>query len=138
VPPRVLGQAGCRESAEGFTEAPARVITNTDDLNRGAFCAESEVATAESNICVRLHNGRLLLSECKVSNSAINSVKRLNRDIGSKVGVWGREFGAQAIPMGDISGVYKRKNLVDAQNAGIAIVWERDVSPLVEFLRTAR
>jgi hypothetical protein len=125
-------------TAEDFTEVETGVITNVDDLARGEFCAESEVAGAKSDICVRLRNGRLLLIECKVSNSALNSVKRLNRDIGSKLGVWRAAFGAQAIPMGVLSGVFRRKNLIDAQNTGIAIVRERDLAPLVDFVGAAR
>ncbi len=123
----------------GFVEVPRRAtITNVDDLARGEFCAESEVARVKSDVCVRLHNGRLLLIECKVSSSPLNSVKRLIHDIGDKLGVWRTAFGAQAIPMGVIAGVFKLKNLEDAQTKGIAVVWERDLTPLAEFLRAAR
>jgi hypothetical protein len=96
-------------ATDGFTEVPRRrTITNVDDLARGEFCAESEVAGVKSDVCVRLYNGRLLLIECKVSGSALNSVKRLIHDIGDKVGVWRAAFGVQAIPMGVIAGVFKR------------------------------
>jgi hypothetical protein len=126
-------------TAEGFREIPTRrSITNIDDLARGEFCAECEVVGTKADVCIRLHNGRLLLIECKVSGSALNSVKRLLHDIGDKAAVWRAGFGAQAIPMGVIAGVFKLKNLEDAQTKGIAIVWERDLSPLAEFVRAAR
>jgi hypothetical protein len=125
-------------AAVGFTEVERRrYINNIDDLERGQFCAEAEVAGVKADICVRLHNGRLLLIECKVSNSATNSVKRVIHDVGDKVAVWQRGFGAQAIPMAVISGVFRLKNLRDAQAKGIAIVWQRDLSPLLEFLAAA-
>lgn len=125
-------------AAERFTEVPRRVINAPDDLTRGEFCAQTLVAGSEADVPVRLLNGRLLLIECKVSGSAINSVKRLNGDIGKKLAAWLTAFGAQQITMGVIAGVYKLKNLEDAQTSGIAIVWERDLAPLATFLRAAR
>lgn len=125
-------------TAEGYTQVGTRKITAPDDLARGEFCAETLAGGVKADVCVRLHNGRLLLIECKVSGSATNSVKRLIHDIGDKVAVWRDAFGAQAIPMGVIAGVFKRKNLVDAQDKGIYLVWERDLTPLAEFLRSAQ
>jgi hypothetical protein len=86
---------------------------------------------------VRLRDGRLLLVECKVSNSALNSVKRLNHEVADKARRWRNEFGAQAIALAALSGVYSLKSLLDAQAQGIFIVWEHDLSALAAFLQTA-
>jgi hypothetical protein len=66
--------------------------------------------------------------------------QRLDRfgHTGQQAALWRAGFGAQAIPMGVIAGVFKLKNLEDAQTKGIAIVWERDLAPLAEFVRAAR
>ena len=37
-----------------------------------------------------------------------------------------------------LAGVYKLKNLKDAQDAQVAIFWERDLTPLADFLEVAR
>ncbi|MDQ3689605.1 MAG: replication-relaxation family protein [Chloroflexota bacterium] len=47
---------------------------------------------------LRLHDGRLLLIECKVSNEGTNSVKRLNREVGGKARDLSRDLGAVAVP----------------------------------------
>ncbi len=64
--------------SQGFHRVAPRTILLLDDLARGEFSRESLVAGAKCDVPVRLRDGRLLLTECKVSNSEINSVKRLN------------------------------------------------------------
>ncbi|MDA8232077.1 MAG: XamI family restriction endonuclease [Magnetospirillum sp.] len=69
----------------GFTEVPARTIRTLDDAPaRGQFCPESLVGTRKADVPVRLFDGRLMPIECKVSNSALNSVKRINNDAASR------------------------------------------------------
>jgi XamI restriction endonuclease len=120
-----------------FTQVPTLAISAPDDLARGTFCAETEVVGSNADISVRAHNGRLLLIECKVSGSAVNSVKRLNREVGDKVATWSRAFGTQQHTMAVLAGVFRLKNLTDAQAKNIAIVWERDLAPLAAFLAAA-
>jgi hypothetical protein len=76
------------------------------------------------------------IPECKVSNSATNSVKRLNRECGGKADAWRRSFGERAIPGAVLAGVFKRKNLEDAQTVSrLTIFWEHDLELLATFLR---
>jgi hypothetical protein len=79
----------------------------------------------------------LLLVECKVSGSAVNSVKRLNHEVGDKAATWSRAFGTQQHTMAVLAGVFRLKNLTDAQAKNIALVWERDLTPLAAFLAAA-
>lgn len=68
-------------SKAGFEEQPRlRALTNLDDLPRGSFTRETNLAGSKCDIPARLRDGRLLAIECKVSNSALNSVKRLIRE----------------------------------------------------------
>jgi hypothetical protein len=124
--------------SQSYTVVPPRTINVPDNLGRGEACAESIVAGAKADVAIRLFNGRLLLIECKVSGSAINSVKRLNHDVGDKAATWKTAFGAQAYSMAVLAGVFKLKNLTDAQDKGIFVVWERDLAPLGEFLAAAK
>lgn len=88
---------------------------------------------------VRLLDGRLLAIECKVSNSAINSVKRLLRETGNKAERWRDAFGQQALPAAVLSGVYRLGNLVEAQETlQITLFWEHDLDKLAAFVTAAR
>ncbi len=63
----------------GLKEVNARTIRIFDEASKpGEFCGESLVGNNKADIPVRLHDGRLLAIECKSSNSAVNSFKRVN------------------------------------------------------------
>ncbi len=69
--------------------------------------------------------------ECKVSNSAIHSVKRLNNDAAAKAETWRTDFGRrQVVPAAVLSGVYKLHNLEDAQARGLTLFWTHNLSEL--------
>ncbi len=86
-----------------------------------------------------LRDSRLLLIECKVSNSSLNSIKRLLRETCGKATQWRSGFGERAITAAVLSGVFKLRHLQQAQNDyGVAIFWERDLGPLASFVNTAR
>lgn len=121
----------------GFTFRGSCVIDVTGGLDPGEFCRESHVMAIKCDIPVGLRDGRFLLLECKVSNSATNSVKRLNREVAGKAVTWRAHFGDRVVVGAVLAGVYKLKNLKDAQEAGVAIFWERDLAPLVTFVDSA-
>ena len=108
------------------------------NLRPGQYCRETLVVGAKCDIPVMLRDSRLLLIECKVSNSGLNSVKRLIRETAGKADLWNRLFGERALPAAVLSGVFKTSHLMEAQNTRrVAIFWERDLSPLREFLDRA-
>ena len=77
--------------------------------------------------------------ECKVSNSATNSIKRLNNDAAQKAVTWRQEFGeANIVPTAVLSGVYKLKNLVSAQNRELTIFWAHDLGKLTEWIASTQ
>lgn len=123
-------------SACGFTKAPARVILdNSDAPDRGEFCGESEVAGRKADIVVRLWDGRLMPIECKVSNSATNSYKRINNDAAVKAVVWRNELGkAHVVPAAVLSGVFALKNLEYAQENGLSLFWAHDLTALKDYI----
>ena len=124
-------------AAIGWTLAPLRRISSLDDLSRGEFCREALLARSKCDVPVRLRDGRLLALECKVSHSEINSVKRLNREVGGKADQWRAAFGQQVIPAAVLSGVFKLGNLEEAQERqGIALFWEHDLKTLFDFVRS--
>lgn len=105
----------------------------------GEYCGESEVAGRKADIVVRLFDGRLLLIECKVSNSALNSVKRVNNDAGAKAAEWIQRLGdSQVVPAALLSGVFKVRNLQQAQNLHLSIFWAHRLEDLGDFIHTTR
>jgi hypothetical protein len=124
----------------GFDQRPRLpAITSLDELPRGSFVRETSLAGSKCDVPVRLRDGRLLAIECKVSNTALNSVKRLIRETGGKARLWRNAFGLQVITAAVLSGVYKLRNLEDAQdNYEVTILWEHDLAALTTFVTEAR
>jgi hypothetical protein len=105
----------------------------------GEFCGESTLGIRKADIIVRLWDHRVMPIECKVSNSYINSVKRLNNDAAVKAGIWKRDFGLrQVVPTAVLSGVYKLHNLVDAQDRGLTLFWAHDLKPLTDWITSTQ
>jgi hypothetical protein len=125
----------------GFREVPKpRRIESLDQLARGTFCGETLVGpdAAKADRPVRLLDGRMLGIGCKVTNSSINSRKRLLKDIASDAESWRRAFGTSLIPVAVVSGVIDLNTLKEAQNErGTFVVWQHNLAPLTEFVQAA-
>jgi XamI restriction endonuclease len=76
--------------------------------------------------------------ECKVSNSAVNSIKRLNHDAVAKTKMWHDDFGNQIVAAAVLSGVYDLANLELAQASGIFLFWAHDLAKLTGWIKTTR
>ena len=127
-------------SDRGMAEVETREIHNFGDApESGSFCGESLCGGRKADIVLRLYDGRLMPIECKVSNSATNSVKRLNNDAAVKAGSWLEYFGkGQTVPSAVLAGVFKTNNLNQAQEAGLTIFWAHDLDPLGNFILDTR
>ena len=105
----------------------------------GEFCQESKLGERKADLIVRLWDGRLMPIECKVSNSAVNSVKRLNNDAAAKAEYWLDAFGRiQVVPVAVLSGVYKLHNLLNAQARGLVLFWAHDLGALTRWIERTR
>src|SRR5207249_1486058 len=84
-----------------------RVRVLADAPAPGEFCRESMLGNRKADFILTLWDKRVMPIECKVSNSATNSVKRLNNDAAVKAVAWRHDFGAtQIVPAAVLSGVY--------------------------------
>jgi hypothetical protein len=89
----------------------------------------------KADIVVRLWDDRILPIECKVSNSALNSMKRLNNDAAVKAVAWRLAFGThQIVPTAVLGGVYNLASLLNAQEKGLSLIWAHDLSPLAQWI----
>ena len=119
--------------------ATRRVRMLEDAPRRGEFCGESTVGSRKADILVRLFDGRLMPIECKVSNSSLNSVKRINNDAAVKAREWKEEFGrTQVVPVAMLTGVYKVANLLQAQSGGLSLFWAHKLKALKTFIQSVR
>jgi len=126
--------------ASGLTKVPTRSIPILSAAPLpGQFCGESKLGRRKADIVVGLWDGRVVPIECKVSNSATNSVKRLNNDAASKAEAWRIDFGAvQVVPTAVLSGVYKLHNLEDAQQRGLKLFWAHDIARLTKWVASTK
>lgn len=124
----------------GFTRVERRAIRVLADApKRGEFCRESKLGTRKADIVVGMWDGRVMPIEAKVSNSATNSIKRLNNDAAVKAGLWLKEFGSvQIVPAAVLGGVYNVANVLTAQRDGLTLWWAHDLGQLTRYLDRAR
>ncbi len=124
----------------GFVEVRKRSITTFDvSPANGQFCGESKFGTRRADLVVGLHDGRKAPIECKVSNSEVNSVKRLNNDAAVKARSWQSDFGKlNVVPIAILSGVYKLENLEEAQDRGLFLFWSHRLADLEKWLSRIR
>lgn len=123
-----------------FVEVDRRHVQNSADLpEAGEFCRESLFGTRKADIIARLWDGRAMPIECKVSNSATNSVKRLNNDAAAKATTWNHEFGTNnVVPTAVLSGVFKIHNLRSAQADGLTLFWAHDLRSMISFIESTQ
>ena len=126
--------------AAGFTEVPTRAVTNMSHLPaHGEFCAEALFGSRKADLIVRLWDGRVMPTECKVSNSSTNSVKRLNNDAAVKARTWIQEFGTvTCVPAAVLSGDFKTRNLSSAQDDGLTLFWAHGLDRMNSFITSTR
>jgi hypothetical protein len=80
-----------------------------------------------------------MLIECKVSNSAVNSYKRVVHDTGGKAAHWYRALGtASTIPAAVLGGVFNRANLETVQNEmNVFLFWQHRLTDLAHFVKNS-
>jgi hypothetical protein len=127
-------------ASAGFASVPRRKMLLLDDAPpAGHFCAESMLGPTRADIVVRLFDRRVMPIECKVSNSAVNSFKRVNHEAAGKAQQWLDAFGARAtVPAAVLAGVFKPANLDTAQGDGLSLFWQHRLGDLADFLRKTR
>jgi len=125
----------------GFEEVPKRSVpTAAAAPQRGQFMGETPLAGAKADVVATLHDGRIMAIECKVSNSAVNSYKRIVHDTGGKATIWYRELGrANVIASAVLSGVFNPANCLSVQNdKDVFLFWDFRLSDLSSFVESVR
>jgi hypothetical protein len=118
----------------GLSQVTTTVRDMDRDLPPGSFRRSVKFAGEQCDILVRLFDGRHLAVECKSSNSAVNSIKRLN-DVFKKQKVWERERGRRVVTAAVVAGVFSLKSLMAAQGENeLYLFWEHELEPLSAYV----
>ena len=127
-------------SLAGLVEDSAREIPNVSAAPPlGHFCGESLLGTRKADVVVCLWDGRILAIECKVSNSEVNSIKRLTNDAVVKAHAWRQDFGeANIVPAAVLAGVLGLRHLKEAQERDLSLFWSHSIQELTDFIETTR
>ena len=129
-----------RLAGAGYAEDEPRPIPNVFAAPPvGHFTGECVVGgSRKADMVVRLRDGRVMPIECKVSNSELNSIKRLRNDAAVKARVWIDDLGRNnVVPAAVLGGVFKLSDLRDAQERGLVLFWSHSLGELLAFADAA-
>lgn len=131
---------GASLAASGMTSVARRKVQTLSQAPRpGEFCPESYLGSRKADFIVGLYDERVMAIECKVSNSSVNSIKRLNNDAAAKAEVWVQDFGRSGVvPAAVLSGVYDLRSLEAAQDRGLTLFWAHRLTELVDWIQGTR
>jgi len=120
---------------------PATLTDPIEEMPPGSYATASRrLAETNMDIPVRLPDGHgtglvFLALEAKVSNSALNSRKRL-LEVLRKRERWDASGKLYRFRTGAVlAGVYDVRRLTEAQDAGVFLFWEHRLADLTAFLR---
>ena len=109
-----------------------------DSPAENTFHTQVNLGSDNADVVVRLRDGRLLVIECKGSNSEINSRKRLNKEAVQNARAWLARFGGQVVPAVALQGVFKDRYLIEAQETPMLIFWSHRLDDLKQFVEASR
>ena len=123
----------------GFDEVRRRDIPLLDNAPEpGQFCPESRLGDTKADVALRLRDRRVMAIECKVSNSEVNSFKRVNHEAAGKARRWLIAFGERGVvPAAVLGGVFNPANLARAQSSGLNLYWQHRLQDLADFIQAA-
>lgn len=127
------------EKADFKPEKRKPIVLPDDVPSVGHYYGEITIGAARADATVRLLDRRTLAIECKSSNSAVNSHKRIFKETATSAKEWRNTLGRSVLPCAVISGVFSPTTLYNVQQeAGLSLIWAHRLEDLDEFLRAAR
>jgi len=125
-------------AAKGWTKVPSVAVSNPADLAAQHFmrktrCKSSNTATKEVDIACGVTANLIMAMECKVSNDATNSVKRVS-DVMDKTKAWKEQWGGFIQTAALLQGVVAYKDVARLLNSNVLVFWSHDLEPLSKWL----
>ncbi len=124
-------------AAKGWTKTPSTIVNNTSDIApehfmRKARC-KTRTATKEVDIACGVNPSLIMAMECKVSNDATNSVKRVS-DVMDKTKAWNDQWGGFIQTAALLQGVIAYKDVARLLDSNVLVFWSHDLQPLSDWL----
>ncbi len=132
-------RAACKSAGYEPTKPPGALTDPINDMDPGTYSTASrKIAGDNMDVPIRMRSGHFLkfvAVEAKVSNTAVNSRKRL-AEVMNKRSKWDNagelyDFRTAAVLAGDFS----LERLKEAQTSGVMIFWEHRLEDLTDFLK---
>jgi hypothetical protein len=123
---------------KGWVKAPSKTINTPADLPPESYMRKtrakaSATATKEVDIACGVRADLILAMECKVSNDATNSVKRVG-DVLDKAKSWQATWGVFIQTAALLQGVVAYKDVARLLQTDIAVFWSHDLDRLADWL----
>jgi hypothetical protein len=124
--------------AANWSKTPSMTLEGPKDLTpsfymRKTRCRSSKTATKEVDIACGVRDNLILAMECKVSNDATNSVKRVN-DVMDKVKSWNDTWASFIQTAALFQGVVLYKDVARMLSNDVEVFWSHDLDRLVTWL----
>lgn len=114
----------------GWTRMPSSLRDARASLPERHFMHKTRFATAtlpqEVDVAMGLGGSVVLAMECKVTNDATNSVKRVN-DVLKKASAWKDHWGNFVKPAALLQGVIAEKDVLRLLDANVEVFWSHDL-----------
>ena len=124
-------------AAKGWTKTPSATVNNTSDLAPEHFMrktrCKTRTATKEVDIACGVNPSLIMAMECKVSNDATNSVKRVS-DVMDKTKAWHDQWGGFIQTAALLQGVIAYKDVARLLDSNVLVFWSHDLQPLSDWL----
>lgn len=125
-------------ASKGWTKAASKKLDGPADIDvqhymRKTRCRSSETATKEVDIACGVRSNLILAMECKVSNDATNSVKRVS-DVTDKVKSWQETWATFIKTAALLQGVISYKDVARLLASDVEVFWSHDLDALSDWL----
>ena len=124
--------------AMGWKQLPSKLIDNEAMVPARHFMHKTRFATGkqahqEVDVACGLSGRYMLAMECKVSNDATNSVKRIN-DVIKKAAAWQDEWGRTVETAALLDGVIKPEDVQRLTEANVHVFWSHALDEFCDWL----
>lgn len=124
--------------AKGWVRLPSSLLDTKAALPHRRYMHKTRFATSttapqEVDVALGLLNTVVLAIECKVSNDATNSVKRVN-DVLKKAHAWKEHWGSFVKTAAVLQGVIASKDVERLLDAGVEVFWSHDLHRFERWL----
>ena len=123
--------------SKGWAKSVSAPVTAPSDLPPKHYMRKTRckapTGTKEVDIACGVSPSLIMAMECKVSNDATNSVKRIS-DVTDKTKAWNEQWGKFIQTAALLQGVIAYKEVARLLDSKVLVFWSHDLQPLADWL----